>query len=182
MEIPNKFYNTLTDKAFTSCGVCGRDLRKHNLAYLIEKAYRRFPNNGGEELLFEIAVCHDCAREMRTQLSQESRKAVNDFFYKEFMTRVQELSDADDGYLMSHCLLSGKPLEEMNEYQIYAHCRGNQMANHGAVYVLSDEVIENIQELLSDETRDQLRQFSDDHLGTPPEIQKILDRSPLLTI
>lgn len=182
MQIPDKFHNTLTEKAFADCGICGRDLREHNLAYLIEKAYRRFPDNRAEELLFEIAVCHDCARNMRTQLSQESRKAVNEFFYHEFMTRLQELREADDEYLMNHCLLSGKPLEEMNEYQIYAHCQGDHMADHGAAYILSDEVIEQIQELLSEETRDQLHRFSDDHLGTPPEIQKILDRSPILTI
>lgn len=182
MEIPEKFNNTLTEKPFSDCGICGRDLHSNNLAYLIEKAYRRFPENGGEELLFEIAVCHDCARNMRTQLSKESRKAVNEFFYQEFMTRLQELREADDEYLLSHCLLSGKPLAEMKEYQIYAHCQGAGMADHGASYILSDEVIEQIQNLLSDETRDQLRKFSDDHLGTPPELQKILDRSPLLTI
>ena len=182
MKIPGKFHNSLTENAFKECGICERDLREHNLAYLIEKAYRRFPDNGGEELLFEIAVCHDCARNMRTQLSRESRKAVNEFFYKEFMTRLQELRDADDEYLMSHCLLSGKPLGDMSEYQIYAHCQGDRMADHGAAYILSGEVIERIQELLSEETRDQLRKFSDDHLGTPPEIQKILDRSPILTI
>jgi hypothetical protein len=182
LEIPEKFHNSLTEQAFKDCGICSRDLRENDLAYLIEKAYRRFPENGGEELLFEIAVCHDCARSMRTQLSQDSRKAVNEFFYREFMTRLQELRDADDDYLMAHCLLSGKPMDQMKEYQIYAHCKGNHMADHGAAYILSDEVIESIQELLSDETRDQLRKFSDDHLGTPPELQKILDRSPILTI
>lgn len=119
---------------------------------------------------------------MRTQLSKESRKAVNEFFYQEFMTRLQELRDADDKYLMEHCLLSGKPLNEMQEYQIYAHCQGNLMAERGSSYILSDEVIERIQDLLSEETRDQLRKFSDDHLGTPPELQQILDRSPILTI
>ncbi len=182
MKIPSKFYNTLTEKAFQECGICGNNLHANNLAYLIEKAYRRFPNEGGEELLFEIAVCHACARDMRTQLSEDSRKAVNNFFYQEFMARLKELRDADDEYLMSHCMLTGKPLAEMSEYQIYAHCQGSGMADHGAAYILSGEVVERIQNLLSEETKDQMRKFSDDHLGTPPEIQKILDRSPILTI
>lgn len=182
MDIPLNFHNSLSEKPFQECGICNRNLRDNNLAYLIEKAFRRFPENGGEELLFEIAVCHGCASEMRTQLSEDSRSAVNQFFYNEFMTRLQELRNADDDYLMSHCMITGKPLQEMQEYQIYAHCQGNMMADHGAAYILSGEVIEQIQELLSEETRDQLSKFNDDHLGTPPEIQKILDRSPIFSI
>lgn len=182
MEIPKKFHNSLSESPFEECGICSRNLRDNNLAYLIEKAFRQFPDDGGKQLLFEIAVCHDCARSMRSQLSQESRKAVNQFFYHEFMARLEQLREADDDYLMNHCLLTGKPLENMGEYQIYAHCQGNNMADRGAAYILSGDVIERIQDLLSEETRDELRKFSDDHLGTPPEIQKILDRSPIFTI
>ena len=182
LNIPNKFHNSLTEKPFKDCNICHRDLEKENLAYLIEKAYRRFPENGAEELLFEIAICHECAQEMRSQLSKESRAAVNRFFYNEFMARVQELKDADDEYLLSHCIVSGDSLESTEEYQIYAHCKGSQMADHGAAYLLSGKVIEKIQSLLSKETKDQLGRFSDDHLGTPPEFREILDRSPMLTI
>lgn len=56
LDIPSKFDNSILEKKFSNCSVCNADLTSTNAEYLIEKAYKRFPNNMGEELLFEIAV------------------------------------------------------------------------------------------------------------------------------
>ncbi len=182
MKIPAKFENSISEKNFSHCSVCGADLIANNKDYLIEKAYKRFANNLGEELLFEIAVCFDCAETMKGELSKESLESISAFFQKKSFEQKQANPNPDPSILLGQCLLSGKNLCDMQEYQVYAHCRGGQLADHHSYYMLSDEIIEEIQELLSDHTRDQLQKFSDDNLGIPPELKKLFSNGDLIIL
>lgn len=184
MKIPEKFNNSLEEKPFSHCKLCDKELLESNSEYLIEKAYKRFPEGGGEELLFEIAICLECAMNMRSTLSKQSLANVQQFFFKKGMERRQQLVDPESfaENPLRECLLSGKPFEETREYQIYAHCRGGDISMDGGYYMLSDEIIEEMQSLLSKETRDELERFSDDNLGVPPELKKLFSRGDLITI
>lgn len=155
-----------------------------NSEYFIEKAYRRFVDNQGEELLFEVAICMDCAFSMRSTLSKESVSNIQNFFFKQAIKRRSTMDDPE-GFMenpLRECLLNGKSVDEMKEYQIYAHCRGQEISMDGGYYLLSDDIIEEIQSLLSKETRDELERFSDDNFGIPPELQKLFSRGDLITI
>ena len=182
MKIPEKFHNSLSEKNFIECSICKADLSHPNTEYLIEKAYKRFAGNLGEELLFEVAVCFDCASHMRGELSKESLANIQEFFAKKSMEQKLANATPDPSVLLDQCLLSGKDLDSMKEYQIYAHCRGGELADPHSYYMLSDDIIENIQELLSDHTRDQLQKFSDDNVGMPPELRKLFSRGDLVTL
>lgn len=182
MDIPSKFDNSILEKKFSNCSVCNADLTSPNAEYLIEKAYKRFPNNMGEELLFEIAVCFDCAGKMRGELSKESLENISAFFAKRSFDQKQANPDADPTLLLDQCLLSGKRMSEMQEYQIYAHCRGGQLADPYSYYMLCDDMIEEIQSLLSDHTREQLQKFSDDNIGMPPELKKLFSNGDLIIL
>lgn len=164
------------------CSVCQADLSSPDTEYLIEKAYKRFPDNHGEELLFEVAVCFDCASTMRGELSKESLVNIQKYFQEKSVEQKLANPNPDPSILLDQCLLSGKNISEMNEYQIYAHCRGGELADPHSYYMLSDDTIEAIQELLSDHTRDQLRKFSDDNIGMPPELKKLFSNGDLLVI
>lgn len=182
MDIPSKFDNSILEKKFSNCSVCNSDLTSFDQEYLIEKAYKRFPNNLGEELLFEIAVCFDCAGRMKGELSKESLENIGAFFQEKSFEQKQANPNADPSILLDQCLLSGKNLDDMQEYQVYAHCRGGQLADSHSYYMLSDEIIEQIQELLSDHTRDQLQKFSDDNIGMPPELKKLFSNGDLIIL
>ena len=182
MKIPEKFHNSLENQRFTHCKICDKELIQNEESYLIEKAYRRFPETGGEELLFEVAICMDCSTNMRNQLSKESLERISSFFQERALQRREALSNLSKDELMETCLLSGQKIEEMENYQIYAHCRGDKIAPTGGVYMLGDTIIEEIQDLLSAETRDALNRFSDDHLGTPPELRKLFASGDLVGI
>lgn len=145
----------------------------HHLDYVVEKAFRRFPDEMGEELLFEMAVCMDCAMDMRKQLSQESRQSVQSFFLEKVEERRQQNQSFSREELMNQCLLTGEPLNELQEYQIYAHCRGEHLSPMGGAYMLGGPVIEQIQDMLSKKTRDELQRFADENLGGPPELRKL---------
>ncbi len=184
MKIPEKFHNTLEEHPFSHCQMCQKELLESNSEYLIEKAYRRFPDNDGEELIFEIAICLKCAMSMRSTLSRESLSNIQRFFFRKGLERRQNLTDSLEFSKnpLRECLLSGKAVSEMSEYQIYAHCRGDEVVMDGGCYLLSDEIIEEMQSLLSKETRDELQRFSDDNFGIPPELKKLFSRGDLITI
>lgn len=182
LEIPEKFNNSLSDHKFANCSVCQADLSIPDTEYLIEKAYRRFPDNHGEELIFEVAVCFSCAAKMRGELSKESLKNIQSFFEQKGMEQRMANPHASPSDLLHKCLLSGKDLQQMQEYQIYAHCKSGELAAPNSYYMLSDDMIEAIQELLSDHTREQLEKFSDDNIGMPPELRKLFSQGDLLVI
>ena len=83
---------------------------------------------------------------------------------------------------LDECLLSGKHLQDMETYQVYAHCTGTQLSMNRGYYMLSDAVIEEIQELLSDKTRDELERFSDENLGVPPELKHLFNKPDFIPI
>ncbi|WP_417613133.1 hypothetical protein [Owenweeksia hongkongensis] len=182
LDIPSKFDNSILEKKFSNCSVCNGDLTSFDQEYLIEKAYKRFPDNLGEELLFEIAVCFDCAGRMKGELSKESLENISTFFQEKSFEQKQAYPNPDPSILLNQCLLSGKNLGDMQEYQVYAHCRGGQLADPHSYYMLSDEIIEEIQGLLSDHTRDQLQKFSDDNIGMPPELKKLFSNGDLIIL
>lgn len=180
MKIPEKFDNSLIEGKFIECSVCQADLSSPDTEYLIEKAYRRFPDNLGEELLFEVAVCFDCASRMRGELSKESLQNIQAYFQEKSMEQKLANPNPDPTILLDQCLLSGKNIHDTKEYQVYAHCRGGDLADPFSYYMLSDDTIEAIQELLSDHTREQLRKFSDDNTGMPPELKKLFSNGDLV--
>ncbi len=184
MNIPKKFYNSLTEHPFEHCKMCEKELLESKSEYVIEKAIRRFKEAEGEELLFEVAICLDCAFSMQSNLSKESVSNIQSFFFKKAMERRRSMDDPE-GFLedpLRECLLNGKKVMEMEEYQIYAHCKGDEIAVPGGYYLLSDDIIEEIQLLLSKETKDELERFSDDNFGIPPELRKLFSRGDLITI
>lgn len=184
LKIPEKFHNSLSENPFEHCKMCERELLESNSDYVIEKAYRRFKDEKAEELLFEVAICMKCANSMRTKLSKESLSSIQNFFFQKSMERRQAMDEMEELLQdpLSQCLLNGKALEEMDEYQIYAHCSGYNISTGGGYYMLSDTMIEEIQSLLSKETRDELERFTDENLGLPPELKELFSRGDLISI
>lgn len=184
MKIPSKFHNSLEEQPFSHCHICDKSLLEDDQEYLIEKAYRKFPNGHGEELLFEIAICIDCAMKMRTTLSKESLENIERFVLSKGLENQQhpERRERLMEDPLQQCLLSGKPLEQVEQYQIYAHCQGDHIAQNGGFYMLSDDILEEMQGLLSKQTRDELNRFSNDNFGIPPELRKLFGSGDLITL
>ena len=47
---------------------------------MIEKAVRQYPEMKVKEVIFEYAMCMDCAVMMNASLSVESRQRINEYF------------------------------------------------------------------------------------------------------
>ena len=80
------------------------------------------------------------------------------------------------------CLITGKPIDELSEYQIYAYCEGGEIVQNVFPYMVSSDAIEQIQELLSPQTRGELDDFIDANFGFPPEWRAAIKGSKVLLV
>lgn len=167
--IPSKLYSEDTGKAHAQCKICQKDFGEHEV-YGIQKVYKNYPDQEAQ-VLFDFALCQSCMEEARAELSVESRLRIDQFMMEKLEALTVEGIDPQLRYEQGECTLSGKPLNEAQEYQVAALCQGEQILE--SPMVLSDEMLDAIQELLSDKSRDELNRFNENNFGWPPELKKI---------
>jgi hypothetical protein len=173
--IPKEFHSFSLKGPFTTCIECHCDLQDKE--YFIEKAVRTYPGFKAVDVIFELAVCVDCAEELRKSLSEESMKNLNAFMQKNVRTGarmnvMQTFPDEPEQWTAA-CLVSGEKKNQISEYQIYAQCRGNQLIMETMPYMISGSVLDKMTEVLSNETLGEMDKFIGKHFG-PPSLEKDL--------
>lgn len=187
VEIPSVFYSTETGKLFKRCADCERDLIENDLDYVIEKAVKRFPEYKATDTIFEYAICLECHQKVRQSLSEESIRRVEAYFseHVDLFKRMQTLIDnpslnVDDW--ISHCMVKEIPVNELREYQLFGHFKGNRMALSYLPGILSIQSLEELSELLSKKTRDELGGYMDRFAGVPPEFRELFTPRPAFVL
>lgn len=175
-EIPKQFYDTVEEKPIEQCLMCQKNLYNGFEPYLIEKAFRK------SEAVFEYAICLNCAAKSREQMSKESRERVEEYMKNNMPAReeIMEQKTDNEEEWMGKCLISGKSKDDCEEYQIFGLFIGNHMISNEFPYMIGGEVLDEIQELLSPETRDELDRFKDEFFDIPPELQELFKDSKVL--
>jgi hypothetical protein len=185
-DIPKIFLPHQSDGPFSTCVNCDRNLLDENTDYVIEKAVRQYREYGTQDVIFEYAMCMSCAELMRQELSRESLQRVQDYMQKSNLAASrQTLIDRNNWNIqdwISHCAVSGESVEQQDEYQLFAHCRGGQLVFSAMPYMISGTVAEAMAELLSAKTRDELNRFVDDNFGLPPELKQPITDRPIVLL
>jgi hypothetical protein len=168
IPIPKEFWSFAGDSPFEHCMVCNKTLQEDGSLYLIEKAYKK------SEVVFEYAICIDCHLNLRKELSQQSLRLIDHFFdeHVDLVKRRKGLIESYDEEIspwLSHCLITGKPASECEEYQIMTLCDGEDLLFTYIPCLISGKAMEAIQGILSKKTRDRLDGFVEEFLGLPPE-------------
>ncbi len=173
IEIPRVFKTFISEAYFKNCIICDRYLLDNETEYVIEKVI----SNGYVEL--EYSMCLGCVEKMRQRMSEESMERVNRYFEENFNFYARRYhilasrsSNIDD--YISSCLFKDKPVHELEEYQLLGHCRGDKMLLSVFPYIVSKNAIEEVQELLSAKTSEELDDFTDRYFGLPPDLKEIL--------
>ena len=150
---------------YTECVRCGDAL---DGTYYVERALRR------DEPLFEFALCERCVMGFGLEMSDDSVMAIGNFWLRHCDVDAREArleAASDAGSLVDTCLLSGEPRAALDEVQVWAWCRGDQVvADLFGPAVVSGAMMERLGEGLSRQTRDAMDDFVRDHLGLPPEL------------
>lgn len=134
----------------------------------------------------EYSMCMHCVEDMRKKMSDESINNINRYFELNsgFLSKRYDLlashSTNVDDYI-SNCLFKNKSVHESDEYQFLGHCKGKKLLLSIFPYMVCKEAIEEVQELLSAKTKDELDDFTNKHFGLPPDLKEILKtRKPVL--
>jgi hypothetical protein len=151
MPIPQIFGSFETGQPIANCKVCDQNLMETGTNYMIEKAFK----NG--ETIFEHALCHTCYTAYHEAMSADSRLKILTYFeerlnMEERHTNLMEQHGTKHEKWISHCMVTGFPIREVDEYQLYGFCIDKELVFCGAPYALCGEVIEEITNLLSSET------------------------------
>ncbi|MEL7001705.1 MAG: hypothetical protein AAFN93_03115 [Bacteroidota bacterium] len=177
-EIPEEFHSMSTGGKFERCIDCDRYLLDENEEYFIEKAIKKYPGFKAQDVIFEYAICIHCAERMRSEMSTESLNSLETYMMENTdIARRMEIVQANPNNplaWMQECLIKGVSQEELTEYQIYAHCQGDKLNLMQMPYMVSSIALDEISQLLSDKTLDQLNGFMDEHFGPPPELKEPL--------
>ena len=169
-DIPEELFNSDTQAPFDRCTICDCSLSDPSVDYSIQKAIRKVPKLQLTEVIFEYAICQTCALEERDKMSTESLSSIENYLKESTRDRRSVYDISFDS-----CLVTGKEISACNEYSLFAQCVGGQITDGTFPYAISDLAMDQIGELLSAETIDELDDFTKKHFSGPPEYAELLN-------
>lgn len=189
LTIPKLFYDSLSRQPFASCQVCEKELLESNSEYIVEKVFRKNPLNAKMEIMFEYAICYGCAINLANSYSDKSKENMQRYFMEQMQGHFQEVSsrpltsEIDVYDQLSTCAFSGKHVSELDEYQIVGRFRGGFLDANEQPFLLGADSMDDVGDLLSNETLDIIDDFTGKYLTGPPEFRDLFKtpkRRPVL--
>ncbi len=187
IDIPEEFYSDGEGKPFETCVVCGKNLKDPGTHYVVEKAMKNYADNEYSVTVFEYAMCTDCYEEMQKGMSEESMRNLQGYYQK-------LIADKGGPYLsinlhefnlkkwLSNCFFKDKPVKEMKEYQLIGQFSGDKMVLNTPPMAIGEDVMEEMSELLSTQTKGEMDRFREQFLGPPPEIEELFKGRKILLL
>lgn len=173
MSIPEKLYSDKTNQPFSHCTKC--ELILENEMYYIEKAYRRNLGDNNHFVIFEYAICVNCKKEMLQHISKESLQNMQNFM-TENRQQISEFEYKEADF--EHCSFTGKNIADLDEYQVVAVVKEGETLLMPVIF--GSDILEEYQEILSEETKGFFDGFYHDFVDIPPALAKLLDGRPII--
>ncbi len=176
VPIPPSFYAEDTEAPFETCLACDRSLLEDDTQYVIEKGYHSFAAYDVQETVFGYALCLDCHTTLSQSFSSESKRRCTAYLDKhvDLPQRTAALLDRDaldPTRWTEHCIVHDTPKQELEEYQILAHCQGDDLLLTHLPLMIGGTAVDDLVQRLSNETLDELGGFRDEYFGLPPELK-----------
>ena len=106
-------------------------------------------------------------------MSSESVSNIKSYMQENFSQKDWELKTNSGLNLFEKCAVTGKNVEELSEYNIIGQFFSNKMVLGHFPILLSPTIGEEIQELLSQETKDEFDDFMNTINDVPPELKEL---------
>lgn len=179
VPIPPSFYADDTEAPFDECLVCERALRDGSTEYVIEKGYRSFEAYDVKETVFGYALCMRCHATLSESFSAESKQRCQAYLSErvDLQARTTALlgtDSPDPAQWTEQCIVHGTRKADLQEYQILAHCHGDDLLLTHLPVLIGGPAIDDLVQRLSNETLDELGGFRDEYFGLPPELERNL--------
>ncbi len=181
LNIPEIFYSSKTNSPFENCLICNKKLLQTKTHYIVIKSFRYYKEFDKKDVTYELALCNRCNYMLMESYSKESMERVDkywdDHFDYEYGRRLfyEENYNIEDW--IAKCACKGKHWKESKAYHIYGNFFSTSIKFDGIFpYMLSDEVMEDFINLLSNHTIDSLTKLFDIYVDLPPEFKSIFSK------
>jgi hypothetical protein len=171
-EIPKTFFSDGEKEPFKSCTFCSEELAATGEPYMIEKSYKINPNNSQKNTVFEYAICMSCNLKKMQAMSAESVANIKAYMEKNFVLDKWEEIKTNENKLDA-CVVTGTHVDELEEYNVVGQFICDQMIVGHFPILLSPSIGDEIQELLSQETKDEFDDFMNTITDVPPELKAL---------
>lgn len=170
-DIPSVLHDSISRTLIERCIECDRYLLEEGTEYFIEKAFKKYEQYNASEVIFEYAICKNCAELIRKKMSKDSLSNLENYFLRNINPGNL---DVDNDGIPTTCAVKGTPHDDLNEYQVMAQCNGRYLdQNFAFPMLISSAVAEDLTELLSSSTKDELDNFVTRNFGIPPELSDL---------
>ncbi|NPA44134.1 MAG: hypothetical protein GXO49_01230 [Chlorobi bacterium] len=177
-DIDKKFLLNKDNNQFKKCVFCEDNILEYEHGYVVEKAYKYNNKSNDFEIIFEYALCLECVQHLSSEMSEESTNNIE----KYFEANVKPLSASQLIDLKARtetCMITGESLSKSKEYQIAAvYQKESMIINERFPFAISGIIIEEIQELISEKTRNFTDKFKD--LIIPPQERDKIPKDRIL--
>jgi len=168
-RIPEEFYSFETKAPFEFCIECDKYLLDEGTEYLIEKAIKNYEGYAAQDVVFDYAICMECANDMRKKISKKSWDSMMRYFQQNIdLEDRMKMSQKSVKENLTQCMIKKKKIRDCQEYQVFAHCIGSKINNENPPYVICGEVMEELIPILSDATIDEMNGFFNKHFSPDP--------------
>ena len=162
--INNRYKSDRTDLELESCCICDRPLSLQDL-YFIAKAYH------GGRCIMEAVQCFQCQMESRNYASEQSMENITLYSGRRFNEFLQDGIQRKLYHLEEpSCLITGEHLALKDSFELYCfNIPGSGLDEDNFLFV-GPTAMEQMTELLSEETRKSWGRYSESFSPDAPEI------------
>ena len=131
-----------------------------------------------------VTLCQDCAVKLTDGISKESRKVIESIQKKHIEEKdikhyiIGENFDYETPIDEITCKFNARNIEEVEEFKISSVVQNTGGFKLVVPMMASLEAIKDIQELLSQETKDYFNRMKDDLISVPPSYKSLFDNKP----
>ncbi|MCF6365158.1 MAG: hypothetical protein L3J35_03055 [Bacteroidales bacterium] len=172
MKINNIFFSDKTGNLFEKCVFCEGNILKYENGYVIEKAFKYNEKTKSFKMIFEYALCSECIKKLSSEMSKESTEKIQNYL-SSFRSNLNVVFDNEAVIeeRLKTCMVKNKNVQTSEEYQIAGFfLKDKMLVSDMFPYAVGDEAIEEIQNLISEKTRDFSNKFKD--LILPPDVRE----------
>lgn len=177
MKRPELLEQTINEQPH--CLFCNKDLIASSDFYMAEAAFRQYPDRGIIDTIFSYTICLACYEKEKNAISKESQKSMQQFFDERIQLQSEHFS-FDQKYGLQQCAITGKEATTLQAFQIGAICKDGELADGFGAMLFSEDALDELILLLSDQTKDYLNGFKERIPMIPPEFEDLFKDRPIL--
>jgi len=177
--VPSLFHNYDTGAPFTKCTFCDANLEEKN-KYAVEKLLSQNITLKTREIVYEYAICWDCTGSIGNDISEDSKLAIQQLYteHSEVLLRKLDYMHRTENYTidgwLERCSLTGKEIRLCGEFSVSGIIESGNLVYEQTPMVVSDEFMEKLQGVLSQETKDSFDGLRDKIMDGSPSVEDLV--------